>query len=83
MHGNFNKVKGVNSRNFIQVLKSEGFVLSRVNGSHWIYVHRDGREVIVVNKRNKSLQHNVLRYMLKCAGWLTEEDWVRVGLYKK
>ncbi len=72
--------RGLSARRFIRGLESDGFALQRVNGSHRIYRHADGRRVVVAyHALNDTFPIGTLRAMIADAGW-KDEDFRRLGL---
>ncbi len=58
----------VDSCEIIKKLEAEGFRKLRVNGSHHVYGHEDGRRVVVPHPR-KDFPTGTLRNMYRQAGW--------------
>jgi len=73
---------GVTARKFIAALKKDGFTLKRTRGSHRLYVHSDGRRVIVsYHHSGDTFPIGTLQGMIADTGW-TEEDLRRLKLLK-
>jgi len=71
--------RGVTARLFIRALQSDGFSLRRVQGSHRIYRHPDGRRVVVAyHSLSDTFPVGTLKAMIADAGWV-EEDLRRLG----
>ena len=67
-------MKSITGREFIRVLERNGYVLSRVNGSHYIYVNPASKQILSVPVHgSRDLRLGTLRALLKAAG-LTEAD---------
>ncbi len=72
--------RGLQARRFIRALEADGFALKRVQGSHRIYRHSDGRRVVVAfHSLSATFPIGTLRAMIEDAGW-QEEDLRRLGL---
>lgn len=67
-------MKSVSGRELARALEKHGWVLKRINGSHFIYA-KEGSVVrlSVPVHGNRPLKHGLLSHLLKQAG-LSEED---------
>lgn len=52
----------------IKVLESNGFVRVRTNGSHYFYLHSDGRRTVVSYHGHKDIHPKTLRSIEKATG---------------
>ncbi len=66
-------MKPVSGKRMCRVLEKGGWRLDRVNGSHHIYVHPDGRRVSVPVHANADLKPGTQRNIMRDAG-LTDAD---------
>ena len=57
----------------IKALESAGFVVARINGSHHVMRHPDGRSVAVPVHSGKDLLKGTLRGILAAIGMTPEE----------
>jgi predicted RNA binding protein YcfA (HicA-like mRNA interferase family) len=74
--------RGVTARKFIKALQQDGFQETRARGSHHIYLHPDGRRVVVAyHKLSDTFPIGTLKAMVADIGW-TEDDFKRLGLIK-
>jgi predicted RNA binding protein YcfA (HicA-like mRNA interferase family) len=72
--------RGLDARTFIHALEADGFIESRVEGSHHRYKHPDGRAVTVAyHKRSDTFPIGTLKRMLESTRW-TDEDLRRLSL---
>ncbi len=72
--------RGLQARRFIRALEADGFELQRVQGSHRIYRHADGRRVVVAfHALSATFPIGTLRAMIADAGW-QDDDLRRLGL---
>lgn len=72
--------RGLQARRFIRALEADGFGLQRVQGSHRIYRHADGRRVVVAfHSLSATFPIGTLRAMIADAGW-QDDDLRRLGL---
>ncbi len=55
-------------KKLIKILERNGFVLRRIHGSHYYYVHSVTGKIIVVPMHNKDLAKGTLHAILKQAG---------------
>jgi predicted RNA binding protein YcfA (HicA-like mRNA interferase family) len=60
--------KAYSSQDIINILKSAGFVLDRVKGSHHIFLHPLSKKRAVVPHPKKDLPFGTARTILKQAG---------------
>jgi predicted RNA binding protein YcfA (HicA-like mRNA interferase family) len=65
------KLPIVKARDFVNVLKKNGFFLARSDGSHHRYHHTDGRKV-TVPYHNRPFKKGTLKSMLRQAGITTD-----------
>lgn len=74
------ELRAVSARVFVRALERDGFFLSRVNGSHHVYRHRDGRRVVVpYHALGDTFRPGTLLSMVRGLAWGTA-DLVRLGL---
>jgi predicted RNA binding protein YcfA (HicA-like mRNA interferase family) len=67
-------VKQVSGKELVKLVEKKGWALSRINGSHHIFVMAGRRERIVIPVHgNKPLKIGLLRSLMKIAG-LEEGD---------
>ena len=72
--------RGITARELIRALHQDRFELSRTRGSHHIYVHPDGRRVVVAFHRpGDTFPIGTLRGMVADIGW-SDADLLRLGL---
>ena len=72
--------RGVSARKFMKALKNDGFTEYHVRGSHHVFIHEDGREVVVAAHRmSDTFPTGTLKHMIAQAQW-TEEDLRRLEL---
>jgi predicted RNA binding protein YcfA (HicA-like mRNA interferase family) len=72
--------RGLQARRLIRALEADGFALQRVQGSHRIYRHPDGRRVVVAfHSLSATFPIGTLRGMIADAGW-QDDDLRRLGL---
>jgi predicted RNA binding protein YcfA (HicA-like mRNA interferase family) len=76
------ELRAVSARVFIGAIERDGFFLSRVNGSHHVYRHRDGRRIVVAyHALGDTFRAGTLRNLVRGLGWTTT-DLFRVGLLR-
>jgi predicted RNA binding protein YcfA (HicA-like mRNA interferase family) len=67
-------MKSVSGKRFCKILEANGWVLKRINGSHFIYKKEGIEDILVVPVHgNEDLKEGLLRSMMKQAG-LEEYD---------
>lgn len=72
--------RGLLARQLIHALEEDGFVLKRTRGSHHVYMHADGRMVVVSYHRlGDGFPVGTLKGMIDDTRW-TEEDLRRLKL---
>ena len=76
------ELRGLTARKFVRALEQDGFDCRRINGSHHIYAHRDGRIVTVAfHASGDTFPPGTLRAMLRGTEW-NARDLVRLGLLR-
>ena len=79
----WNRLRGVTTREVIRALRRDGFLLKRQTGSHQIYRHPDGRRVTVsFHRPGQTFALVTLRSMLQTQAKWTESDLIRLGLLR-
>ena len=69
-------MKAISGKQMCWLLEKRGWVLDRINGSHFVYRHpASGRRVIVPVHGNKPLATGTLRKLIRDAG-LTVDEFV-------
>jgi predicted RNA binding protein YcfA (HicA-like mRNA interferase family) len=72
--------RGISAREFVQALRDEGFIETRIEGSHHRFKHPDGRRVTAAyHKTSDTFPIGTLKGMIADAGW-NDEDLRRLGL---
>lgn len=67
-------MKSISGKRFCKILEANGWVLKRINGSHFIYKKEGKEDIIVVPiHANEDLKEGLLLSMMKQAG-LKEKD---------
>jgi predicted RNA binding protein YcfA (HicA-like mRNA interferase family) len=66
-------MKHVSGKRMCRILEQHGWHLDRINGSHHIYVHPDGRRVSVPVHGNSDLKPGTQRRIMRDAR-LTDAD---------
>ena len=67
-------MKQISGKDFIKILERNGWKLSRIKGSHYIYEKSGHEEIISVPIHgNKPLRTGLLLHLMKIAG-LSERD---------
>jgi len=66
-------VKPAKPKKVIKILKTLGFEHTRTRGSHWRFVHPDGRKISVPIQGNKEIGRGLLRKILRDAEISLEE----------
>lgn len=62
-------MKTLSGKDFVKVLERKGWILKRVNGSHFIYAHPDKTEIISVPvHKNDDLKKGLQRKLMEVAG---------------
>jgi len=67
------KLPSLNSKNIINILERDGFVLDRTKGSHYIYYHPESKKRVIIPFHKKDLPKGTLMEIIKQAG-LKKED---------
>ena len=62
------KTPRLNSKEVIDLLKSNGFVLDHVTGSHYIFYNREWKKRVTVPYHSKDLPIGTLKSILREAG---------------
>lgn len=70
------KLPAVKPGEIIRFLKSSGFVLDHVSGSHFVFYHRESKRRAVVARHNREIPKGTLLSLLREAGF-SREDLVR------
>ncbi|MEI6576999.1 MAG: type II toxin-antitoxin system HicA family toxin [Bacteroidota bacterium] len=55
-------------KELIKILESKGFVLKKIHGSHYYFIHPETRKITSVPMHNKELPKGTLHAILKQAG---------------
>jgi predicted RNA binding protein YcfA (HicA-like mRNA interferase family) len=55
----------VSGKEFVEFLQKSGFVVTRINGSHYRMKHPDGRTTTVPVHRNEDLPKGLLRRIIR------------------
>ena len=77
----WNRLRGVTTRELIRALGRDGFSLRRQTGSHRIYRHPDGRRVTVsFHHPGQTFPIGTLRRMMQDQAEWTAADLRRLGL---
>ena len=77
----WNRLRGVTTRELIRALERDGFSLRRQTGSHRIYRHPDGRRVTVsFHHPGQTFRIGTLRRMIQDQAKWTAADLRRLGL---
>jgi predicted RNA binding protein YcfA (HicA-like mRNA interferase family) len=58
----------LNAKELIKILEGKGFVFSRQNGSHAIFIHENGKRTTVPIHGKKTIGIGLLRQIMKDAG---------------
>ena len=67
-------MKQVSGKEFAKILEQHGWKLSRIKGSHHIYVNKKLKQIISLPIHgNKPLSPGILKGMMKISG-ISEED---------
>lgn len=67
------KLPNLNPEKVIKIIESRGFVRDRVKGSHYIYLHPETRQRVVIPVHKKDLPKGTLMEILRQAG-IKKED---------
>ena len=62
-------MKTYNSKQIIKMLKKDGWILSRVRGSHHQFKHADKKGLVTVQHPTKDLSGFITNSIFKQAGW--------------
>lgn len=73
-----NKLPIISGKEFIKFLESLGFVISRINGSHYRLKHPDGRVTTVPVHKNDDLPKGLLRKIIREDIELEVEQFVKL-----
>lgn len=57
----------ISGKEMVKVLKTHGWILARIHGSHWI-LYKDGHHITVPVHGNQSLKKGTEQSILKKAG---------------
>jgi predicted RNA binding protein YcfA (HicA-like mRNA interferase family) len=66
-------MKRVSGKEMCKVLERLGWLLDRINGSHHIYRHQDGRTVPVPVHGNRTMKTGTQRSVMRLAGVRPED----------
>jgi predicted RNA binding protein YcfA (HicA-like mRNA interferase family) len=67
-------MKSISGKHFCKILESNGWILKRINGSHFIYKKEGREDILVVPVHGKEdLKEGLLKSMMRQAG-LKESD---------
>ncbi len=62
-------MKTVTGKEFVRILEKKGWILKRINGSHYIYSHPDKIEIISVPvHKNEDLKKGLQKKLMTIAG---------------
>ena len=62
-------MKTVTGKEFVRILEKKGWILKRINGSHYIYSHHDKNEIISVPvHKNEDLKKGLQKRLMTIAG---------------
>ncbi len=67
------KLPAVRPREVVRFLESNGFVLDRTSGSHFVFYHPLSKRRAVVPKHNRDMPKGTLLSLLREAGFTREE----------
>ncbi len=66
----YHKLRGITARKIIRALETDGFLYDRQRGSHQIYVHPDGRRVVIpMHHKGQTFPVKTLKAIIAAAGW--------------
>ena len=79
----YHKLRNLSAREFVGALFHDGFYLSRQEGSHQQYTHRDGRRVTVtLHSLGQTFPAKTLKSMVEKQARWTTDDLKRLGILK-
>ena len=68
-------MKSISGRRFCKLLEKRGWILRRINGSHFVYKKEGVEELLVVPvHKNNDLKTGLLKSLLKLSG-IEEKDF--------
>ncbi len=67
------KLPAVRPREVVRFLESNGFILDRSSGSHFVFYHPVSKRRAVVPKHNRDMPKGTLLSLLREAGFTREE----------
>ncbi len=68
----------ISGKSFVQFLQSVGFIIIRINGSHFRLKHQDGRITTVPVHKNQDLPKGLLRKIIREDLKLDLEEFVNL-----
>ena len=67
-------MKSISGKKLCRILEAQGWILKRIQGSHYIYAHEEQNHILTVPVHaTRDLKHGTLSNLMKLAG-LTESD---------
>ena len=78
----YSKLRSLTARRVMRALIKDGFVLDRSEGSHFHYLHPDGRRVTVIHHGAGTFKLPTLKSMIERQAKWTLEDLRRLKLVK-
>lgn len=80
----WDQIRGTTNGQFEKALQKDGFEWEQKSGAIQIYQHPETqRKVSVHSHPGQIIRRGTLKGMLDAAGWITEDDLIRVGLIKR
>lgn len=77
------ELRGLSARELVRALQRDGFRLVTTVGSHRVYVHTNGRKVVVAfHSPGTTFAPGTLHAMLRRIGW-EDSELVRLGLVRR
>jgi predicted RNA binding protein YcfA (HicA-like mRNA interferase family) len=67
------KLPAIHPQKLAKVLEKKGFVLDRIRGSHYVYVHPETKVTISLPVHTKEIKKGILLDLMKQAGISREE----------
>ena len=62
------KLPALTAKTVIKILEKSGFVLKRISGSHYVFVHPETKKRVIVPYHNKEVAKGTLLQILEDAG---------------